>query len=205
MGVVVTLFVGLAAYIIFLKQKADQKRDAAKIIFLEVQRAVEAINTIKANQPTAGPPQLPYEVKTLPTENWSKSKYLFINSFRPEQWLSVNTFYDLCKLFDEALNFNNSYIEKNYDLYREHLHNIEGKLIEKEIENILKTTNETKYREAIKKVQNKINNYMKIYLETALPYNPQDPLLRAKKYLELIDTDILTSTTGEILRRIANI
>lgn len=205
MGVVVTLFVGLSAYILFLKQKNDKKRDAAKIIFLEIQRAVEAINIIKDGQPTIGIQSLPYEIKTLPTENWSKSKYLFINDFKPEQWLDINKFYDLCKLFDEAINFNNSYIEKNYDQYRTHIHNIEAELINKEIEGILKSSTEIKYKDAIKNVQDKIQKYMTIYLATALPYNPQDPALRARKYLETINTNILTSSTGVILREISHI
>ncbi len=72
---IATLFVGLCAFILYKKQKDDNKKDIASIILLEIQNAEKVLKTAQA-QLEKDPPELPYDAITISTESWSKNKFL---------------------------------------------------------------------------------------------------------------------------------
>jgi|GEM_PF-2322327 len=52
------------------------------------------------------PPSLPNDLRLLPTENWSVSRYLFIRDFDRDEWDAIISFYNKCELIDETIKFN---------------------------------------------------------------------------------------------------
>lgn len=204
-NVSITLFVGLSAYIIYLKQQFDKKRDAAKIIFLEIQYAAKSISSVRAAQMSSVELQLPYEIKTVKSESWTIYKYLFSSDFNQDEWEAITSFYNLCKLYDEAVENNNSYNEKNFDQFRIHIQDYTAACVKEHYEKLLKASTSSRATEISKLIEDKIKNYTNIFLAVARQYHPQDPTLRTKGYLSRINTDILLTSVGIKLRDLAGI
>lgn len=70
----VTLLVGVFAIRLYLRQRADYKSDAAKLILQEIRYAEEVFRSATK----AGNINFPLYEKMLPTNNWNKNIHLFI-------------------------------------------------------------------------------------------------------------------------------
>src|SRR5690606_44674 len=95
----VAIVAATGAFIIYFIRRRDHKKDAANIVLLEVKNAErnleEARKTYEdAKQKNAAAIVFPEKLRLMPTESWTKYKYLFVRDLSPEQWDEVSKFYD---------------------------------------------------------------------------------------------------------------
>lgn len=96
---IATLAVGGFAIWLYIRQKRDHKKDAANIILMEIRYAEQVIDRYKSSGIVIGSDVEPL----LPTNNWNKYNYLFINNLDRDETDAVNSFYNQCMLVDKGL------------------------------------------------------------------------------------------------------
>lgn len=112
----ITLIVGGVAIFIYIKQKRDQKRDAANIILMEIRYAEKLIERF-----TAGGIVMDLQNKIIPTNNWYKYNYLFVQDLDIDEIDQLNNFYNQCSLIDksiEQLNINKQLEQKSQAIHQ---------------------------------------------------------------------------------------
>lgn len=95
---IITLLVGLVAILVYYKQKADRKRDAARLILQEIRYAEQRIRIAKDR---SGEYQLSERI--LPTNNWSNNIHLFIRKLEETEIDTISRFYAKCLLIDRII------------------------------------------------------------------------------------------------------
>lgn len=115
-GTLVTFLVGLVALYVYQKQRIDRKKDAANIILLEIKNA-EAHLTV-ARDAVLNEHYLPDAIFTMRTSNWEKYGYLFARDFTAEEWNMINTFYEKCYLYDQAVLNEGKYYQEKFNQTR---------------------------------------------------------------------------------------
>lgn len=93
-----TLLAGMVAWFVYLNQKADKKRAAARLVYHEIVYADQiARNAGKIEG-------IKYHLRMLPSQNWLLNKHLFIGDFNREQLQLIDEFYarasDIDRLMD---------------------------------------------------------------------------------------------------------
>lgn len=142
----------------------------------------------------------PGGLRLLPSESWSKYKYLFVNDFKPEEWAAIDSFYKYCLEYDAAEDENKSYFAQNVAQIWTKLHDHYYAELEKwhednpEAEVIDEDTSE------------RIARFSSLYISNAgkhTYYQPGKPLGDATNALENINKDILLSSVGSKLGALA--
>lgn len=93
---VVTLVVGLIAYILYLKQKNDAKQDIAKLILQEIRFAENEIRRVNQK----GNADYFLSRKLLPTNSWHKNIHVFISDLDQSQVDMISEFYTRAEYLD---------------------------------------------------------------------------------------------------------
>lgn len=94
----VTVAVGLIAWVIYWKQKRDNKRDAATLILQEIRYAEQQIR----NARTFGSLYF-FGDKLLPTNSWHKNINLFVNDLEPTGIDLISKFYSCAGYLDAVI------------------------------------------------------------------------------------------------------
>lgn len=191
----VTLIAGLCAYFIYRKGQRDFKMDAANILLLEIQNAERLIITIKEKLKKDN--QLPNDVYLMATASWKKYQYLFVRDFDRDEWDTIATFYEKCRLLDEAASQNNSYFQKNEEQARTNLLRISADYITQSID--AEEEDRKKFLEKARKFQREYLSYPE------LMYSPQKPLNDAMLYLETIPKNLSLTSIGVKLKKLAHL
>jgi len=201
----VTLFVGLFAFIIYSKQKRDYKRDAASVVLLEITNAERLLKRAK-ELIRETPPKLLSDTLTMQTESWSKYKYLFVNDFNRDEWDGITDFYNKCQLYDQAVLYNNSFFQKNEGEIRVNLQRTLSDFVKIYVEK-LKKPDDNLSPDLPSQVRLKMENYYKNYMEkgqkTGAFYYPGKPIDDARLYLDLLNVDISQTNIGAKFRRLS--
>lgn len=95
----VTLLVGGVAIYIYLKQRRDTKRDAAKLILQEIRYAEGEIR--KAREKEGG--TYPLAIRLLPTNSWNKNIHLFVDDFNSPELDIISRFYSQVEYIDSII------------------------------------------------------------------------------------------------------
>lgn len=111
---VVTVLVGLGAFGVYLWQKIDRKKTAARIILIEIENAERQLVAIKASDSDS----LPENTLLMPTSSWEKYRHLFGRDFSPREWDTISDFYNRCSLYDKAINYDGSSLEHDIEAFR---------------------------------------------------------------------------------------
>ncbi|HPN54781.1 MAG TPA: hypothetical protein PLB52_02505 [Candidatus Moranbacteria bacterium] len=92
---ILTLFVGLLAYIIYLRQKADHKKDIANLILQEIRYAEQKLREARSRDHV-------YLLahKLLPTNSWHSNIHLFISVLEENQVDTISRFYSSVEFLD---------------------------------------------------------------------------------------------------------
>ena len=90
----VTLFVGAFALFLYLKQKWDTKRDAAKSILQEIRRTEEFIATFKKHG------NYQFAKKIIVTNSWNKNLHLFAGDLTDNQIDKISDFFSDAEYLD---------------------------------------------------------------------------------------------------------
>jgi len=91
----ITLVVGLSAIYLYLKQKADSKRDVAKLILQEIRYAEQQIRNSRRGA-------LGYSLSSrlLPTNSWDDNIHLFIKDMKETEIDMISEFYSQAAFID---------------------------------------------------------------------------------------------------------
>jgi hypothetical protein len=123
----VTIVVGLFGFLLYLLKNADVKRRTARIIMLEITNAEaqlhDARNRLEESDKT-GSKKLPEHLYLMPLDTWTSNRHLFVNDFKTNEWEALNHFYNKCRLFDEAIEYNDSRFSKDEQQIRETVHRV---------------------------------------------------------------------------------
>lgn len=184
-----TLLVGLYAFTLYKKQKDDLKKDAANILLLELQNA-EKVLKLAQRSLEKSPAELPYDSVSMPTESWSKNKYLFVTDFNNNQWEAISNFYNACALFDESVKTNASYFQKNEEQIRVNIQQRSAELSKEyggKIDKVETTDEKSKLKAELRA---KIEESTDLYLSGVSEYRPLKPINDAKLCVETIKLNI---------------
>lgn len=91
----ITLVVGLLAIYLYLKQKADSKRDIAKLILQEIRYAEQQIRN--SGRGTRG---YSLSSRLLPTNSWDDNIHLFIKDLKETEIDMISEFYSQAAYID---------------------------------------------------------------------------------------------------------
>ena len=94
---VVTISVGLFAFLVYRTQKRDYKKNVSSIILLEIQQAELTIKKISEND------NIDESTSVLPNDTWSKNHHLFIEDFDYDQRVLITNFYNDCTIIEAAI------------------------------------------------------------------------------------------------------
>ena len=191
--------IGLTVLYIYRKQKADEKKDAANIILLEIQNAEKLLKQSK-NQLYKPIPEL-LNTLVMEQESWNRYKYLFVADLDKIQWSAITDFYSSCKKFDEAVRLNNSFFEKNEIQIRVQLTQQRAECIKEYLPKI-KNVSGSKKESIFAEMDKNIKLFFDTYLSHGLLYNPQRPIDDAKDAIVSLDMDLSLSSVGKKLEEI---
>lgn len=90
----VTLLVGGSAIYLYLKQKADHRRDAASLVLQEIRYAEQQIRNFKEFG------EYKLSDKLLPTNNWNNNIHLFIKDLKETEIDLMSKFYSKASYID---------------------------------------------------------------------------------------------------------
>lgn len=90
----VTFLVGILVVYLYIKQKEDTKRDAAKIILQEIRRAENIISDYKQNG------EYKFAKKIIATNNWSKNLHLFVGDLEDDELDRISNLYSTGEYLD---------------------------------------------------------------------------------------------------------
>jgi len=92
-----TILAAFVAFLVYRKQKADTKRDAAKIILQEIRRAEDIISDYKQN----GVYQ--FAKKIIATNSWSKNLHLFVGNLDNDELDRISNLYSTGEYLDTLI------------------------------------------------------------------------------------------------------
>jgi len=199
---IVTLAAGGVAFYLYVKQKKDFKKDAANIVLLEIQSAERILGQVgeRVRSDT-----LPNKF-TLPTESWSKYKYLFVRDFDRDEWDAITEFYNGCKLYDEAVSYNSSLFQKNEEQIRVNMLRTPAEYIREYIDGTVASDGQAE-AERLEATFAKANKFQATYLSriASLFYSPQKPLKDARTAFDIINKTISQNSIGLKLKKLAGL
>lgn len=92
-----TLAVGLVAIYVYVKQKRDQKRDAALLILQEIRYAEQSVRNYRTNKTYS------FTEKILPSSSWPKNIHLFVNDLKEIEIDLISKFYSKAAFLDGVI------------------------------------------------------------------------------------------------------
>ncbi len=200
---IITLVVGFVAYIIYLKQRDDSKKDAANVILIEIQNAERILKQSKHSLTKLSIPNL--DEPTMQVESWSKYKYLFIRDFDRDEWDAITDFYNKCQVYDDAVKASNSSFQKNEEQYRVNIQKVSSDFVLKFGPKLL-SENDQQKRELIKKdLSERIIRFRDLYLEVAQLYSPNKPVIDASRLVNELTNNLSQTTIGIKLKALADL
>lgn len=204
----VTLIVGVVAYVLYRLQKRDRKREIANIILLEIQSAERKLRLIRKSL-NEDPPTLPNDLRLLPIESWSANNYLFIRDFDRDAWDTLTDFYAKCQLIDETIKFNDTSFWNDVEQIRSNKQRIladyaynGAKKLKGSIEKV-----EDDDAEVVAEFNDLSEKFDQMYMskQGRFGYTPNKTINDAKVYIDQVDRRISQSAVGIKLKKLAHI
>lgn len=93
----VTFVVGFLAIYLYLKQRRDRKRDAARLILQEIRYAEQQIRNFRIAQSYSSASKL------LPTNSWNDNIHLFIKDLKETEIDMISAFYSKATYIDSLI------------------------------------------------------------------------------------------------------
>ncbi len=200
----ITLIVGAVAFVIFFLQKFDHKKDAANILLLEIQNAERAIKKIQEN---LAKEQLASDIFLMPSESWTRYKYLFLRNFDRDEWDSVEDFYNKCRLIDEDIRYNNSAFWSDVEQIRANKQRILADYSRDAVKEINSEKDVIKHADILEEYKKRTEKFDELYMERQgiFGYNPKKPINDAKQHMIGLTHNLSQTAVGLKLKKIARI
>ncbi len=196
----ITLAAGIVAYIVYITQKKDSKKDAANTLLLEIQHAERSISKVREYVRKG---DLNIDVEVLQVNSWANHKHLFSRDFDKNEWDAITDFYNKAQLLDDAIKYNNKGFLGDVEQIRINKQRILAEFTKDTINNLHELEGETA-ESTLKTYNDKISLFDQLYMEKQgqFAYNPQKPINDAKKYLEDLQP-LSTASVGIKLKQLA--
>lgn len=211
----VTILGGFIAYAVYIKQKSDVKQAAANVVFLEIENATRMLKKASESLKIGSDNLihvLPEKNYVMQTESWSKNSYLFVRDFTKEEWDGISDFYNKCKLFDQAVELNDSFFGKDLELARKNAHEaLSNSIFLKIKDDLIDPKKDLTQPEQMNKLKKRLTGTKAIVEQIFLDpqqfvlYSPNKPVNDAIFYLTNMNLDLLVSTVGEKIRKLAGL
>ncbi|MEI7579880.1 MAG: hypothetical protein WCJ58_07680 [bacterium] len=220
----VTAGAGAIAFWVYFKQKADNKKDAAKTLFAEMVNAETVIKEVKNKKEYSDSGKLNLGLDPmrfyLGSFSWNQYKYLFISDFDSYEWEKINLYFSQCHTFNETIKDIASLLPKNIEYRTQFTQEVLSKIAlqqAQELANLSVPENQVgeefkKYQEEISKIaakyKQKSDNFIVGYIEgenTPMKYiyTPVNSYAPLDRDLDKIDTEISKSSIGRKLAKLA--
>lgn len=212
---IIAIITALGVFIIYSLRRRDYKKDAANIILLEIKNAERNLEEARKSF-EAGKTQntkaitFPEKLRLMPTESWTKYKYLFVRDLQSEQWDEVSKFYDNCKNFDESVELKDGSFNHNAAEIRVNIHRIVAdyaiELANRLDANVTDDLTIEKNNQAIlEEIKVKKNAAVNAVISTLVEiYGPDKPFNDAAYFFSLLPRSIINTPTGEHLKSLAD-
>jgi hypothetical protein len=211
----VAIIAATGAFIVYFMRRRDHKKDAANIILLEVMNAERNLEEARKSyedgrQKNTNAIIFPEKLRLMPTESWTRYKYLFVRDLSPEQWDEISKFYDNCKNFDEAVELKDSSFKFNAKEIRANIQRIVADYSKELADGIvLNPTNDVEiekknaalFDEKKQRKDAAVDGIIKHLVES---YGPDKPFNDAAYYYNLLPRSVVNTPTGERLKKLAN-
>ena len=192
----ITLLVGSFALYLYNKGKSDFKREAAGILLYEIENAERLLKTAKENL-AANPPILSENQLLVPTESWSKYKFLFVRDLARDEWDGLNDFYNRCFLYDNAVKYNNSFFTKNEEQLRVNKQRVLTGYLKKHVE--AQVGKDVPEADKISRISDEFDKQF-MNNPSLLFYSPQKPIMDAQNAVRNINAAISLGIIGTKLK-----
>lgn len=194
----ITLAVGSTAWILYVKQSDDRKRDIANSILSEIQHAEKAIERVKNYIRDTEKSDI--SIQIIQQNTWMSKKHLFSSNFDEDEWESINSFYSNAALLDDTLRQSNDVFEGNATQIRSNMQRVLADLVEVSVVNMSSENLE----QTLKNLNEKLGYFSSIYEDKKgdFTFTPVKYLNDAKRILEDVKP-ISTSTAGDTLKKLA--
>jgi hypothetical protein len=215
----VTFVAGLVALDVYVRQKIDRKKDAARVLAVEIAGAEDRIKALKIKVGDSGGTDIGKDM-VLSSDSWAQYRHLFIKDFTDKQWRKINDFYEECASLNDAIKENNSYFGQNSQAMRAARYSAAASFITSAIIDVeagkfnieqpdgTLAISSTAEADVKKRVNLEIGAFNEILQETVnvanVHYNPMKPVNDTERTLKFIETNLSDSDIGIKLRKIAN-
>ena len=198
---VIAAAAAVTTIILYNKNKRDRCRQAATVLLSEMRQVVNLLGIIKNDFNKNN--FLVERRYLLGKSSWDEYKYIILTKISFEQWDSLNRFFEAVKLYDKAVSISDGFFKNSSDqvwinLYKHYLKVLEEETSLKTENGVFKIDDNTSC-DLIKFRDFYINNAVKYTF-----YNPMLPINMAKEALEDIDGNIITSSVGERIVKLAS-
>jgi len=201
---IVTAVAGSIALVIYFKRRRDNKKDIANSLVLEIQNAERSIDKIKDATKRN---HLEVDVDVMPSESWTKNKYLFVRILDKDEWDQITEFYNKASLIDQSLKKHREAFSNDVEQIRANKQRVLADIAAKIIDDIQQTDNvsaddEQKYRNLMNSLSSAFDD---LYMQEQdnFAYVPKKHLHDVKLFLQEIPI-LSTSSVGLKLKKIVN-
>ncbi len=200
----ITLLVGTAAFVIYKLQQRDTKRDAASIVLMEIKNAERNLKKIRANidQNTLAP-----DIFLMPSESWTKYKYLFVRDFDRDEWDAIAEFYNKCQLIDDDVKYNNAAFWADVEEIRSNKQRILADYAYKYEEKIKLAKTDEKKSALTEEFNKKTSNFDVLYMgrQGDFGYAPNKPVNDARLHVQGLPTNLSQTAVGIKLKKMSKV
>jgi hypothetical protein len=200
---IITFIVGTSGLYLYYRRNQDYKKSVARIIRLEIENAEERLKEAR-KRVSEDPESLPEHLYAMPEDTWSKNKHLFVKNFKPNEWNSINEFYDFCQLYDEAIKHNDARFAEQEKEIRSNVHRATYKYVIGCSESLLKAKTDERKQKIMDDYFKKIRGTFNIFTDpnNILIYTANKQHQQVDGYLKGVDTTLSTSTVGSKLEKL---
>ena len=101
-----TILTGAVVIHIYLRQKREEKVQAARIIIQEIREAEDKVDIVTEKMHSGATNNLP---PVLPVNNWRKYSHLFAKDFDQDELKLINGFYSNCEIIHDMVGKQNNF------------------------------------------------------------------------------------------------
>lgn len=192
----IALVAGTFAFIVYLVQRSNYRRDAANVILGEIRQAQSQLSAVQEhvarfrneNDLNVEMGLIPGQIKFMPVESWSKYKALFTRRMDQPTFDVVSKFYDHAKSYDAAVEYDNGSFAKNEDSIRTNVSRMTMDMTIKAYEaNLISDPDADNYEDELTKLFKSVNNIDTIFRKnSSLAYNSRKPIRDAQAELSIL-------------------
>lgn len=201
---VVTAFAAFVAWALYDKQRRDQRREAAKSVLSEIERAENRIPNLKKTLKSIQEGGTPDSMRLLDMDSWGKAQYLLAGKLPEDVIVIIGEFYTYCRLIDEALGFIDGVFAKNEAGVRDNGFRVNADYLVKMLDKFKSNPDNTPSIKADNdrlgaEIREKIDAFNNVF-PTSYAYRPVKPTNDIKNYLDLLPQGLSQGRVGERLR-----